>query len=123
MWMTHALDSQMEDNLLQQIYFLGQEMASALQNDDLEGYFELLGKRGTLLVELNEYQHPSEIDPNWQETTDALKAQHDVLMEAVSERERRMQEELTGMQRYKGATRSYQRPDQRSQILNENLRV
>lgn len=114
---------QIEDSLLRKIYLLGQEMASVLQNGDLEHYFELLDERGTLLEELNGYQHPSEIDPNWQEIAAALKEQHEILTAALADQERKMQEELAGMQRYKGASRSYHRPEERSQILDENLRV
>ncbi len=113
----------MKDSHLRQIYTLGQEMVSVLQNGDVDRYFELLEERGTLVEELNGYDRPSENDPDRSALEAALKEQHQVLLQAVADQERRMQEALAGMQRYRGAARSYQRPDERSQILNENLRV
>lgn len=113
----------MDDSLLRNIYLIGQEMASALQQGNLEHYFELLDERGTLLEEILGYQHPSEIDPNWKDVASALQEQYEVLTTALAEQERKMQEELGGMQRYKGASRSYQQSEARPQILNDNLRV
>ncbi len=113
----------MEDSLLRRIYLLGHDMVSVLHKGDLELYFEMLEKRGTLLEELDLYKHPSEIDPDWQEIATALQEQHQVLTAALAEQEGRMQEELAGMHRYKGASRSYNQTAARPQILNENLRV
>lgn len=113
----------MEDSLLRKIYRLGQSMAAVLDTGDLEHYFQLLDERGTLLDQLDGYRHPSDIDPDWQDIALALQEQHQVLTAAIAEQERRMQEELAGMQRYKGASRSYHRQEARPQILNDNLRV
>ena len=113
----------METSLLQRIYDVGQEMAAALDVDDLERYFELVDKRGMLLEELGQYGHASEVDPNWMTTGDLLAQQYQRLMASLVEREKKMQDELTGMHRYKGASRSYRRSETRPQILNENLRV
>lgn len=111
----------MKDSLLRKIYDKGQEMASALQNDQVEPYFQLVEERGTLLEELDRYEHPSEIDPDWQEIATALQEQYQVLTTAIAAQERRMQEELAAVQRYKGASRSYQPSARPAQILNQNL--
>lgn len=113
----------MAASLLQDIYRLGEEITSSLSNGDLDRYFELLDERGTLLDTLSRYKHPSEIDPDWENISRALKEQHHVIMDAVTECERRMQNTLTGMERFKDASRSYHQPEQRTQILNDDLRV
>lgn len=102
---------------------MGEKLSSALAEGDLDSYFDLLDERGTLLEGLNEYQHPSEIDPDWLEISEALQEQHYVLTIAVAERERQMQEALTELERFKGAARTYQRSEPRAQILNSDLRV
>lgn len=113
----------MEGSLLRDLFLMGERLASALVDGDLDSYFDLLDERGTLLDGLNAYQHPSDIDPDWQEISEALQEQHHVLTIAVAEREREMQEALAELERFKGAARTYQRSEPRAQILNSDLRV
>jgi len=113
----------MEGSLLQNILLRGEELSSALVSGDLENYFELLDQRGRLVDRLQEFQHPSEIDSDWRGVSEALRKQHQVLTYAFTERERQMQEELTELERFKEAARTYQIVEPRTQILNRDLRV
>ncbi len=113
----------MEGSLLQRIYDLGEELSSALSRADLEAFFELVEKRGTLLDKLTRYAHPFDVDPDWKIISEALKEQHRKLATAVAGEQKKMQDVLTELERFKGASRSYQGSASRSQILSEDLRV
>lgn len=113
----------MERSLLDDIYDIGENLASALINADLDRYFELVDKRGTLLECLGEYQHPSEIDADWREMWTRLQEQHEFIMATLAAHEMQMQEALGEFERFKGASRTYQRSNPRRQILDSELRV
>ena len=49
-----------------------QQCDAALAAEDLVLFFDLVAERGTLLEELDLYKHPSEIDPNWQDTNNMI---------------------------------------------------
>lgn len=113
----------MEGSLLQSIHDVGEELSSALEKADLKHFLVLLEKRGTLLERMIEYEHPSEVDPDWRSLAPALITQHERLTAALDTEERRMQDMLAELERFKGASRSYQRTTPGSQILNKDLRI
>lgn len=113
----------MESSLFQNIHDIGQEAYSALSVADLERFFVLLNKRGTLLERLFEHKHPSSVDQDWRSHSVALLEQQQLLTDALEATERRAQDMLTALERFKGASRTYQRTTPRSQILNKDLRI
>lgn len=113
----------MDRFLLDDLYAIGENLASALINADMDRYFELVDKRGTLLESLSDYQHPSEIDPDWREMWTRLQEQHEFIMATLAAHEIQMQEALGEFERFKGASRTYQRSGPGRQILNSELRV
>lgn len=97
-------------------------MCEALVNDDLDGFFELAERRGTLIGELRSADHPSDVDPEWQTTADAMARQHETLTRELARQQERLQRAMGGAERYRHARQQYAERPGPSQILHRNVR-
>lgn len=71
-------------NLLARIYHLGERLRAALDAERLEAASALVQERDLLVQRLEAFNHPSEVDPSWQQWRDRLAAQHEALTEALA---------------------------------------
>lgn len=113
----------MDASLLRNIHDVGEELCRALESTNLARFLELLEKRGTLLERMYQCEHPSDLDSNWRNISSELQEQYQRLSTALEAEKIRIQEALTEVERFKGASLSYQRTTPKGQILNKNLRI
>lgn len=111
-----------DTNLLRVLYDVGEELRTALDENELDRFAELVERRAGLVEQLRSYDHPSELDADWHTLAQALRHQHEELQETLSEKETELEDAVQHVERLKAAQRSYNAsPPRESGVLNQNL--
>lgn len=70
--------------LLARIYDLGEQLCEALERHRLESALALIQERDLLIQRLEDFNHPSEVDPAWKQWRVKFATQHEALTRAFA---------------------------------------
>lgn len=96
-------------------------MLAALEADDLGAFARLARQRENIVDHLRAFEHPADVDPNWEREAALLQQQQQALAEAMAACERHMEEALREMEQSKRAHRHYHVTPARTSILEGGL--
>ena len=95
------------ESLFQHVYDLGERMCAALEADRTESFVALARQRALLVDRLQQYEHPREVAPDWEQWRDRLAEQHDALTAALAAQEQRLSHTVQHVGRLRTAHERY----------------